>query len=85
MSKFLRSFVFVAIAFSFMLAACGTAPTAAPTAMPAATSAMPARHRDASIHGYSHPACPRLCYSQWLGKHFPSTSRERICFCFPAR
>src|SRR5271157_1110204 len=48
MSKFLRSLVFVTIAFSFLLAACGTSatPTATEampaTQAPAATSAMPA-------------------------------------------
>lgn len=48
MSKFLRTFVFVTIAFSFVLAACGTSatPTATEampaTQAPAATAAMPA-------------------------------------------
>jgi len=37
MSKFLRSFVFVTIAFSFLLAACGTVATPAATTAPAMT------------------------------------------------
>jgi len=39
MSKFVRSFVFVAIAFSFLLAACGTSATPAATPAPVMTQA----------------------------------------------
>jgi phosphate transport system substrate-binding protein len=40
MSKFVRSFVFVLVVLSFVLAACGTTPTAAPTTAPEPTEAM---------------------------------------------
>ena len=72
MSKFLRSFVFVTIAFSFLLAACGTSATPAATNGSGQYPGARGNRRDAGIHCYAYTACSRLCYAQWLGKQFPS-------------
>ena len=83
MSKFLRSFVFVTIAFSFLLAACGTAATAAPTAMPAATSAMPAATATAASTATPTPLAPGSITLNGSGSTFQAPAESEYAFAFP--
>ncbi|MGA7192138.1 MAG: phosphate ABC transporter substrate-binding protein PstS [Anaerolineales bacterium] len=83
MSKFLRSFVFVTIAFSFMLAACSTAPTAAPTAMPAATSAMPAATAMPASTATPTPLAPGSVTLNGSGSTFQAPAESEYAFAFP--
>jgi phosphate transport system substrate-binding protein len=83
MSKFLRSFVFVTIAFSFLLAACGTSatPTAttapANTQAPAATAAMPASTATPT------PLAPGSVTLNGSGSTFQAPAESEYAFAFP--
>ena len=83
MSKFLRSFVFVTIALSFLLTACGTAATAAPTAMPAATSAMPAATATAASTATPTPLAPGSVTLNGSGSTFQAPAESEYAFAFP--
>jgi len=79
MSKFLRTFVFITVAFSFVLAACGTAATPAATAMPAATS-MPAAP---TVVPSPTPLAPGSITLNGTGSTFQAPAESEYAFAFP--
>jgi len=83
MSKFLRTFVFVAIAFSFLLAACGTSATPTATeAMPAATS-MPAATAAPTAVPSPTPLAPGSVTLNGSGSTFQAPAESEYAFAFP--
>ena len=82
MSKFLRSFVFVTIAFSFLLAACGTAAAPTATSAPAmpetpAATAMPASTATPT------PLAPGSVTLNGSGSTFQAPAESEYAFAFP--
>ncbi|HUH98261.1 MAG TPA: phosphate ABC transporter substrate-binding protein PstS [Anaerolineales bacterium] len=82
MSRFLRAFVFVAIAFSFLLAGCGT------SAAPTATEAMPATQAPASAAmpastATPTPLAPGSVTLNGSGSTFQAPAESEYAFAFP--
>ena len=85
MSKFLRTFVFVAIAFSFLLAACGTAATPAATMAPANTQAPAATSAPAMPASTATPTplAPGSITLNGSGSTFQAPAESEYAFAFP--
>jgi phosphate transport system substrate-binding protein len=82
MSKFLRSFVFVTIAFSFLLAACGTAAAPAATIAPAMTQVSGATAMPAST-ATPTPLAPGSITLNGSGSTFQAPAESEYAFAFP--
>jgi phosphate transport system substrate-binding protein len=85
MSKFLRSFVFVIIAFSFLLAACGTSATPTPTSAPANTQAPAATSAPAMPASTATPTplAPGSITLNGSGSTFQAPAESEYAFAFP--
>ena len=82
MSKLFRSFMFITIAFSFLLAACGTSAT------PAATEAMPATQAPAAAampatSATPTPLAPGSITLNGSGSTFQAPAESEYAFAFP--
>jgi len=79
MSKFLRSFIFIAVAFSFVLAACGTSAT------PTATEAMAATQAPAMPAASATPTqlAPGSVTLNGSGSTFQAPAESEYAFAFP--
>ena len=83
MSKFLRSFVFITIAFSFLLAACGTSATPTPQ-----TVGSDSDTASASYILRARP-CSANSASRWFGSNHrrwrdvPISALYTVVLCFP--
>ncbi|HEY9153224.1 MAG TPA: phosphate ABC transporter substrate-binding protein PstS [Anaerolineales bacterium] len=82
MSKFFRSFVFVTIAFSFLLAACGTSATPAATTAPAMTQA-PAMTAAPTAVPSPTPLAPGSVTLNGSGSTFQAPAESEYAFAFP--
>ncbi len=79
MSKFTRVFVFVSVAFSLLLAACGTSPTPAATQAPAVTTA-PGQPAAAAS---PPPLAPGSVTLNGSGSTFQAPAESEYAFAFP--
>lgn len=79
MSKFLRAFVFIAVAFSFLLAACATPATPAATEAPAVSGA-PAQP---SATDTPTPLAPGSVTLNGSGSTFQAPAESEYAFAFP--